>query len=347
MFGPDHRVCQLRRQPFGFREAILHMSDLHGSKTAPRIILTAPRQYAANVAAVRDEIFAVCGAITAFSTSLALVGQPLNNQPTVDSCANGRGVPDANVPTGNDLLSNCPAEIRNSIFQYALELHMVFDLTTYRPIGGIKPRRAVQASFVDHARHEGLVFDHASSKWRGLSPSTTFALACTNRQTAKETLPMLYGDNTFEFHTLGCMNIFLRNIGTMRDHVRHIAITGRKAYLFTKPTLAFRDLSLCPALQQFSFDCDSMFDGVGQRRIGPQVAPEQFVRDITDFLRAWHESHKDEQGHSNVLDVVKLTRTCSRCVQPYYRPDSRRPCGPHGWRRTMDQVATLLAQALA
>jgi len=278
---------------------------------------------------------------------MALISRSLDNQPSVKSAPRSREVPVTSVPTTHtDQLSKCPAEIRNRIFEYALQTHVVFDMTTYRPIDGRKPRRAVQASFVDHARHEGLMFDHTISKWRGLKPPTIFALAHTNRQAAKDTLPMLYGQNTFEFHTLGCMNIFLRGIGAMRNHIRHIAISGRRAYLFTKPTLAFRDLSLCPSLQRLDFDSASLLNKTASEK-GPRVSIEQFVQDIRDFLRAWHESHKDEQGHSDVLDVVKVTKTCNWCLKPYYRPKPHRPCRHHAEHCYTGQMATLLAQALA
>ena len=59
MFGPDHRVCQLTRQPFGFREAIAHVKNLQKSMLVPRINLTAPREYASSVATIRDEVLPV------------------------------------------------------------------------------------------------------------------------------------------------------------------------------------------------------------------------------------------------------------------------------------------------
>lgn len=205
--------------------------------------------------------------------------------------------------------SRLPGEVRNNIYLHAVTAGSTFKIATFRPAANEKPCRAVLQAFF--SPHESIVFDHVQGKWEGEVPSTTFALSRVNKQLAAETLPMYYADSIFEFRSVGCMNVFLRSIGSLRPHLRHIKITGGLAYLYTKPTTVFQSLAPLLGLRHLDIGYGSIVRSRSTQLDNDRL--DQFVGDIKGYLASWHDTNKDELGASAVLDFVKLTRTCRKC----------------------------------
>lgn len=98
------------------------------------------------------------------------------------------------------------AEIRITIYTYLLKTPEHIKLTvTYKG----RPR-AVQQSFEQEYDHWllGLKTRNRSGKWLGQG-SSNFAIAHTSKQVAAETMPLIYGLNTFEFGHIHDLNNFL------------------------------------------------------------------------------------------------------------------------------------------
>lgn len=165
-------------------------------------------------------------------------------------------------------------------------------------------------------------FDHVRGKWRNTKPSGIFALSYVNKRLAIETLQIIYADNTFAFHTIGCMNVFLRGIGSRRQHVRHIRISDL-AYLYTKPSSVLKSLQSLLGLRHFDISHTSIDDCCFSGK--PPVTPDRFFEDIKGYLLRWHEANKDAKGSSNVLGVVRITRRCWECETGIHDPKSDTP----------------------
>lgn len=84
--------------------------------------------------------------------------------------------------------------------------------------------------------------------------SSILGLSYVSRQLDCETRSRFYVDNTFEFETVGGLNVSLRSIGSPGTALRRVRVTGKKAFLYSRPLATFRNIACMVDLQSISID---------------------------------------------------------------------------------------------
>lgn len=195
-----------------------------------------------------------------------------------------------------------PAEIRTIIYNFLVETDESIRISSFT--GKDKIKRAVQASFhLDDASHrEGIEYDAAAETYLGQPPSPVM-VAQVNRQISDEVLPLVYGSNTFSFTTLGDLKVFLEDIGSNRRHLRHIGLPNNQPSLPSSAKPALSRLIGAYGLRTLSIHHGYI--------CGKEVKDklEDFVEDITPFMRNFHKVKSAGGRDSGALDLIQVLST--------------------------------------
>lgn len=210
-----------------------------------------------------------------------------------------------------------PAEIRVSIYRYLIQEDSPIAVTAFK-LPDI-PRRATRQGFGDRKAHSkfGLFLDSSSGKYLNQDPSD-FGIARVSKLLASEALPIMYGDNIFEFASMGELDVFLGQIGDMTKYIKHISIRGDQSYTNGKGRGVFDKLLPATNLTSVTINHRAISGTSGRGRSG-HVSMQKLVEDARPLLRTLHKAmaaRNVTDAHSTtVLDVFHVVKgeMCTSC----------------------------------
>ena len=152
--------------------------------------------------------------------------------------------------------------------------------------------------------------------------TTSFAVACVNKQIASEVDPIIYGDNAFEFQAFSQLNRFLDTFGNKVVYLNRISIVGYRPYDSSAGRTIFNKLLPATDLHELSISHSALsMEALPDNLITPKITMQKFIQDARRFLkglrRAIINRNKTESSPSSVLDIIKIVeggkcKFCSR-----------------------------------
>jgi hypothetical protein len=205
--------------------------------------------------------------------------------------------------TGFFRFMDFPPEIRNIIYASMLEADGPIQVATRKRVN--EPRTPWLAATYPDGEKRVEIRD-------GCKLPTSLNILRTSKQILKEAAPVLYGNNSFRFHELGDLRIFLDRIGSMRPYVRHLYINSHGWYR-SKAKNAFRLLKDATQLRTLTFNhSDVCAQGI-HYYLRYITTPERLVDSLYTPFRALQKAHTESGSTINVLDILNLY--WKRCVQ--------------------------------
>lgn len=186
-------------------------------------------------------------------------------------------------------------ETRVQILEIILQQHDEFKIQG-RPGRHGNPLRAVQTTFKQDVTnlHFGLVRNEATDKWRNILPSS-FSVLRVSKSVFAEAAPNAYGKNTFSFTSLGGLDLFLKSIMRMAQHLRHINLAGISGK--PSPTLLVR-LRNAKSLRSLTF---SHANACGH--------PDRVIQLFSDVFLPIRQAQRTSECAFNILDAVQVTKS--------------------------------------
>jgi hypothetical protein len=145
------------------------------------------------------------------------------------------------------------------------------------------------------------------------------AIVRVSKQTRAEALPILYQRCNFEFESSRALELFLDQIGDMKQHLRNVSISmgGYKhdaGALFGATKRSFAMLAAAAGLQSFTLShIDFCCPNYSPNRV---TSLDNFVSACSQFMRALHDSRtaKGIKTGLPMLDIIKLVLPeCDGC----------------------------------
>lgn len=208
-------------------------------------------------------------------------------------------------------------EIRQLIYELLFEDDEPIKLTTVK--AKRSPRRAVSVS-----RHGTGAYDQV--KWVGEQnafiggPPSSLNLLAASKQLLKEAAPVIYGNNSFEFYDMSAMQIFLEDAGSMRKHLRYIALDSY-GYKPLKARSVFNMLRDAKDLQAIALSHRDVCHAplAGGHGYTPRV--NAIAADCTPMMAGLLHAQKKKKNSdaAQVLDILQVytdpTEMCGNCKQ--------------------------------
>ena len=153
-------------------------------------------------------------------------------------------------------------------------------------------------------------------------PNNDFALIRVSKEVSADALPILYGNHKFTFEDTRALELFLDQIGTMKQHLRYVALgpsgyehnLGAESPLYGATKRSFAMLAAATQLQTLSvahYDfCRSLY------LKGPSNDFSNLVTESAQLLQAILNARKskDLKVNASLLDIVKIELPgCSGC----------------------------------
>lgn len=207
-----------------------------------------------------------------------------------------------------------PAELRQMVYEVMLEEDGPIKLSSHKPVHQAK--RVVGESFRLRDSHKDLKWDNTTGKWFGKKPSYHSVLR-VNKQVHEEAVPVAYGSNRFGVADMAVLKIFLNAIGDMCKHVKHLEIYDT-SYTVTRSNSCFRALRGAVALRSITFQHQALCSKRYGWMMETMTMLPRIASDSCTMLRALREAQEDDEGATNVLDIVKVKpkgELCHRCEQ--------------------------------
>ena len=243
-----------------------------------------------------------------------------------------------------------PAELRTLIFTFHCQEDEPIMISTF-------DRRAVRRFGI----RKKVV--HEETRW--LFDPERSVLAILNRQISAESLPIMYGDNAFDFDTMGTLGIFLARSPAAAKFLRNISITGLSLWsgpVSAKIMLAhdrsfevpvdiattIKTLTSATHLQSLTLHHESFYvhalSGQGKIRV------VDFVRELMPLLQAWQA----ENPNKSVVGLVKVAEF-EYCVSCGEKASECKDWPPQCWLKDvprrgsahLPKVALALEETLA
>lgn len=127
------------------------------------------------------------------------------------------------------------------------------------------------------------------------------SLLLANKQVLKECLPILYQVNTFACDNTHTLFSFTLDAPAASENVGHISLPRICPWT---GSWAFISLLNKQHLKSLTINSESIL----KSRADGGATLKGWVRALNDFLVDWHEAHKNAQGSSGVLRLVKFVQ---------------------------------------
>lgn len=217
-----------------------------------------------------------------------------------------------------DFLGLLPAELRNMVYGFLLEASSPIHLDT-------RLDRVMLAS--PHGRS---IYSAPPSALRRL------AIAQVNKQVSQEILPIVYGNNVFDFDKAGTLAAFLKQICSENaPDLKKLVISGRTPWNIDVSRLNFAGLSLATNLTSLKIDHRGLYAYALSDRA--KINAGDLAEQLKAFLQTREAAKGDRVRRRSTSEVVELVEfpTCASCDKSWDGCWRASTCGE---LRTMKKV---------
>lgn len=144
-------------------------------------------------------------------------------------------------------------------------------------------------------------FDVFTGKSIGMPPSN-HAILRVSKQTLEEAGPIAYGNNTFFFHDMTYLHVFLKGIGDMRQHLHHVKLGP--VYKSSKYVSVFHKLKDAKGLRTLEFNQNIVCLAEKAYPLSPSKLG--LVKHCRTLLDTLYKAQKAETRNTDVLDIIKI-----------------------------------------
>lgn len=204
-----------------------------------------------------------------------------------------------------------PAELRKTIYDILLKESEPIAITTFK-IPGLD-RRPARRGFMSRTLHTGLEWDTSSGKYIGQEPSN-LATARVNHQLQDEVLPIAYGNNIFNFNSIGDMKVFLETVGDTARYLNHISLPMRNTYTGSLRTKAFEALKPAKRLKTLAIHHINICNTDGRHSCCVRL--EDFFNDVFPYLRDVYDTLRANNRFEEMPEVANIVKvTTDNCYE--------------------------------